>query len=74
MGGEWTIGARLLHGIVGALLGALIGLFADVYFFSFDIEAVSWIVIAISAAVCFVLGFFGGPGVLDLLRDVLGWD
>jgi len=61
MDGEWTIGARLAFGIFGAIFGALSVLYLELHFSVFDLDAVNWMLVGISAGVCFILASLFGP-------------
>lgn len=60
---------RLLHGIVGAVLGAFIG-FAIAAFVLPEVGDGAWKPVAVAAAVCFVLGFLLGKHALDWLKEI----
>ena len=62
------VGQRLVHGLCGALLGALIGI--GVQFWS---PVTHWWLVGVFAAVGFVLGFIVGEEAIDFLKSVFWW-
>ena len=71
---ERDLTTRLLAGIVGAVLGALIVFIVLAYgYFTFHSPtSLPWIGAAVGACVGFVAGFIGGDSAVRFLARVLG--
>jgi hypothetical protein len=65
---ERDTGQRLVHGLCGAFLAALLAM--AVHFWWTDIN---WSVVAIFAAFGFLLAWFMGDEAIELLKSVLWW-
>jgi hypothetical protein len=65
---DYTLGARIVCGLVSAVLGSLIA--AGLLYYG-DVE--DWLVfVGAVALVCFLLGLLLGPRMVDLLKDLIG--
>ncbi len=63
--------ARLVYGLFGAILGALIAL-SSLWFY-LELEASHWPIIATAAGIGFVMGALGGNRAIELLKEIWWW-
>ena len=57
---------RVVYGIFGAFLGALIAVLALFYVYE-----ISWLFVGMSAAACFIVAFFIGEKAVLWLKEIL---
>lgn len=60
---------RLLHAFAGAFLGSLLAISVLWYF----ADAINWLFVGASAAVCALLAGIWGEGFIEFLRDLWWW-
>lgn len=63
-----SVGQRFVHGLCGALLGALIGLGVQFWTPGFH-----WWLVGVFAAVGLVLGLIVGDEAIDFLKNLFWW-
>ncbi len=71
MDDETHIIARLVYGLAGAFLGALIAL-SSLWLY-FDLEPSVWPIVTTAAGIGFLMGALGGSRAIALLKEIWWW-